>query len=397
MKRGIKTLIGKVRVVGCVSLAAVMMLTLIACGAEKEATPAGTDSEQQEETVTEDMTQVSSSETDEGSGTDVTGVDKNEASKEDKDDKEDVTADKSEAIDGNAAGDDKKDTSAATTPAVTDEKKELAYNESDIKAFDVTKTMYATKKINIRKGPSTDFESVGMLKEGEAIEAIGQDKDGWYEVKYKDQVVFASNLYLTDTEPVAAVPDAAAAAAVPAADTNAATQQTAAPAAAPKTVAAPAGVLIIGDSRCVMMRDAVGGGGVSWICQEAMGYNWLVNTAIPRADEIVGKGTKVVIALGVNDTGNVNNYAALIDAKAAEWAARGAKTYYVSVNPVWENPYVTEEQVEVFNNSIVGQLVGVKWIDTFSYLMGSSYRLVDGLHYDDETSARIFQAIIASL
>ena len=52
--------------------------------------------------------------------------------------------------------------------------------------------------------------------------------------------------------------------------------------------------------------------------------------------------------MGVNDPGNYNQYAALTNQRAAQWAARGATTYFVSVNPVWENPYVTQEQVELF-------------------------------------------------
>ena len=297
---------------------------------------------------------------------------------------------------------------ATPTEAVTESSEEETEEESSeevtvdmskVKAFDAAKTMYAMSNINVRKGPSTDYSSVGKLKLGDAVEVIGQDAEGWYQIKYKnEEVAFASNDYLSETEPASAVVQAdtlaqAAATAVP----------TAAPAAAAeavtpaKTVTAPAGVLFIGDSRCVKMRDAVGGGGCSWICKEAKGYSWFESTAIPQADECIGKGTKVVIALGVNDVGNVNNYAALVNYKAAEWAARGAKTYFVSVNPVWENPWVTEEQVEAFNASIVGQLVGVRWIDTHSYLMSSGYNLVDGMHFDDATSIKIFQAIVGSL
>lgn len=273
---------------------------------------------------------------------------------------------------------------------------ELTVDMTKVKAFDVPKTMYAVSNVNIRKGPGTDFESVGKLKLGDPVEIIGQDADGWYEFMYKNEVAFACNDYLSEIIP--AIPE------MPDVNVQAVTAvPTVAPAAVEavqtpaKVVTAPAGVLIIGDSRCVMMRDAVGGGNCSWICKEAKGYNWLESTAIPQADQSIGKGTKVVIALGVNDVGNVNNYAALINLKAAEWAARGAKTYYVSVNPVTENPYVTEEQVQYFNNTIINQLIGVRWIDTHSYLVGSGYRLVDGMHYDDETSIRIFQAIVGSL
>ena len=145
------------------------------------------------------------------------------------------------------------------------------------------------------------------------------------------------------------------------------------------------------------MKEAVGGGNSSWICENSKGYQWLVDKAIGQADECVGKGTKVVICLGVNDTQNCNKYAELINAKAAEWAGRGAKTYFVSVNPVTENPYRTEAEVENFNASIVGQLSGVRWIDTHTALVNNGYRLVDGLHYDTDTYILIFNLIVGSL
>lgn len=169
------------------------------------------------------------------------------------------------------------------------------------------------------------------------------------------------------------------------------------PAAPAKVVKAPAGILFIGDSRCVQMQEAVGGGGVSWIAKNGGRYEWFSETAVPQADGIVGKGTKVVICLGVNDPGNIGNYAALVNQKAGEWSARGAKIYYVSVNPVWENPYTSEQQVLNFNAAMPGMLSGVRWIDTYNYIQNAGCRIVDGLHYDAETYVKIFNAIIGSL
>ena len=160
---------------------------------------------------------------------------------------------------------------------------------------------------------------------------------------------------------------------------------------------AAANVVIIGDSRCVQMRDSTGGGGCVWICENGKRYEWFAENAVPRADAVVGKGTKVVVCMGVNDPGDASKYAALVNVMAAQWAARGAKTYYVSVNPVWENPYTSEEEVMNFNATILPQLVGVRWIDTHTYLMNTGYNLVDGLHYDNATNVKIFSAIIGSL
>ncbi len=272
-----------------------------------------------------------------------------------------------------------------------------------VRAFDQAKTIYAVSNVNIRKGPSTEFEPLGMLKLGEAVEAIGQDEDGWYEFMYHNEVAFACDDYLSDEKPVfeeesedSEQADAGTQVLVPEdddliPDIEAEHEQEVA------EVTDPSDVLIIGDSRCVMMKSATGGGGCSWICQKSKGYKWLESTAIPEADEMIGSGTKVVINLGVNDVGNVNRYAALVNSKAAEWAERGAVTYYVSVNPVSDNARVSEAQVEFFNNQIQSQLSGIRWIDTHGYLMSDGFNATDGIHYDNATSVKIFQAIMGSL
>lgn len=273
--------------------------------------------------------------------------------------------------------------------------------------FDEAKIMYAQTNVNMRTGPSTDYEGVGNIKTNTEVRVLGRfGTDGWYLVENGKGKAFVSNSYLgedkIDLEALRAEQEAAALAAIEkqkAEQTNQVqdnTQQQT-QAVPPQPVAAPAGILFIGDSRCVQMQAAVGGGNSSWICENAKGYEWFSNKAVGQADACIGKGTKVVICLGVNDTDNIYNYAALVNAKAAEWAARGAKTYYVSVNPVTENPYRTEEEVEAFNATLPGQLSGVKWIDTHSFLVNNGYNMVDGLHYDTNTYVAIFNAIVGSL
>ena len=298
---------------------------------------------------------------------------------------------------------------AEATPEVDEFGLSTDIDSSKIISFEESKTLYAQTNVNMRKGPSTDYESVGNIKTNTEVKVIGRyGQDGWYLIDLGDKKAFVSNNYLgeeqIDLEALRAEQEAAAMEAIkqqqaaqqaqPQQEQNT-QQQAQAPAPAPAMP--PAGILFIGDSRCVQMREAVGGGNSSWICENSKGYQWLVDKAIGQADECVGKGTKVVICLGVNDTENCNKYAELINAKAAEWAGRGAKTYFVSVNPVTENPYRTEPEVENFNASIVGQLSGVRWIDTHSVLVNNGYRMVDGLHYDADTYVLIFNLIVGSL
>ncbi|MBR5421912.1 MAG: SH3 domain-containing protein [Lachnospiraceae bacterium] len=268
-------------------------------------------------------------------------------------------------------------------------------------------TLYATGQdgTNVRSGPGTQYDILGTLAKGEAVEAYGEAENGWFEVEYKGAKGYASANYLSEeTEDKQAAAEPAAAEPTAAAEGDAqppAAEPTEAPAAVPTTppvaAVAPAGVLMIGDSRCVQMRDQSGGCGAMWICENGKGYDWFVETAIPQADPIVGRGTKVVICLGVNDTDHGYSYATMINSLAATWGARGAKLYYVSVNPVSDNPWTTMEEVLGINNYMISNLIGVRYIDTCSYLIANGYNMIDGMHFDAATNLLILNLIFGSL
>lgn len=274
-----------------------------------------------------------------------------------------------------------------TTEAVTEEETEESKKKIVVTPLEEPKTLYATIALNVRRGPSTDYEKAGSLAMADSVMALGQADTGWYFFMMDGQAVYASDKYLSETKPELQSP----APATPVQQAQAAQQ------APTQAAVAPAGVIMVGDSRCVQMQEAVGGGGCSWICENSKEYTWFVEKGIPRFDQYVGKGTKVVINMGVNDPEHYKDYVATVNAKAAEWAARGAKTYFVSVNPVWENPYTAQEDVDTFNANVPGMLSGVTWIDTSSWLNANGYRLVDGLHYDAPTYVNIFNLIMGSL
>lgn len=156
-------------------------------------------------------------------------------------------------------------------------------------------------------------------------------------------------------------------------------------------------VIFIGDSRMVQMHEAMGNTGVYYVAENAKGYDWLTQTAIAKVDPFVGKGTKIVINLGVNDTKNADKYITYVNAKANEWKSKGAKVYYATVNPVWNSPYVSDYQVSFFNTKLAQGLSGVKIIDTYSYLISHGYNSPDGLHYDATTSSIIYNLIMQNI
>ena len=66
-----------------------------------------------------------------------------------------------------------------------------------------------------------------------------------------------------------------------------------------------------------------------WECSSTGDYSWMTETAYPDVDSRVGKGTKVFISMGFNDLTAYQSYATSINAKAAEWQAKGAEVYFV--------------------------------------------------------------------
>lgn len=69
----------------------------------------------------------------------------------------------------------------------------------------VNATMYAKQTVNVRKGPSTDYERVGSLSQGQEVEVTGKASTGWYEISYDGVNAYVSGSYLTDTKPIASI------------------------------------------------------------------------------------------------------------------------------------------------------------------------------------------------
>lgn len=157
-------------------------------------------------------------------------------------------------------------------------------------------------------------------------------------------------------------------------------------------------IIFVGDSRFAQMQDAVGKNSYVWIAKVSQGYQWFSEEAISQIDEEVGYGTKILLNLGVNDTVHVNSYIRLVNRKAREWAEQGAEVYYASVNPVENGRYVTVKMVRDFNTKLKAGLdPEIHWIDSYSFLQKTGYRLTDGLHYGNDTYRRLYQYYLSVL
>lgn len=60
--------------------------------------------------------------------------------------------------------------------------------------------MYAVKRVNVRKAPTTDSEKVKVLKRGEEVLALG-DKDGWTKIRMDENFYYVSSEYLSTEMP----------------------------------------------------------------------------------------------------------------------------------------------------------------------------------------------------
>ncbi len=155
-------------------------------------------------------------------------------------------------------------------------------------------------------------------------------------------------------------------------------------------------LIFVGDSRTEEIRDAVQDDSI-WSCLSSMGYDWLISTGVPQIEQEIVDNTSVILLVGINDVHNLNKYVQYINEKAKEWTDLGASTYFVSVGPVENASYVTNEQIESFNAAMEANLLGVTYIDVYEHLMETGYSTVDGTHYPEDVSVEIYNYILDHL
>lgn len=152
-------------------------------------------------------------------------------------------------------------------------------------------------------------------------------------------------------------------------------------------------LMVIGDSRTVALERLTEGENVTWICKGSMGYNWLKETAIKEAEKQIKGNEDVFIWLGVNDVDNISRYIDCINGIAQAWKKDGVNIYVLAVGPVENDPYVTNAEIEIFNARMKAGLKGVRYLDLYSYLKKNGYDTIDGTHYDEATSKKVYSYI----
>lgn len=161
----------------------------------------------------------------------------------------------------------------------------------------------------------------------------------------------------------------------------------------------PADIIIIGDSRMVGLCS------YSWyksdqgncVAKSAMGYKWMVETAIPKVNDILKNDKEYYITsnLGVNDLYNVNKYIAKYKELATTtWKNRDI--FIISVNPTKGNYDGRNSEINSFNSKVKSELSGYKniiYCNTIDTLRSEGFGSNDGLHYNQTSSKRIYELI----
>ena len=286
-----------------------------------------------------------------------------------------------------------------------------------VEQWALPRVMSVNRTAAVKNLAQEDAQAIGSVEAGQMVNAWGQTDNGWYfiecgntlgYVRY-EAAAFVDEAVLAQLEEqnrlAAKAAQEAAKAAQEAAEAAAreAARQAQIAAAAGNQPAVAAGVVFIGDSRMVTLKEhveeAFGVCPAAVVAQSGSRYKWFHDSAIPQADRIIGKGSRVVINMGVNDLSDASKYAQDVNYWGAVWTQRGATVYYASVNPVWANSHnITQERVDLFNSTLRSQLIPqVIWLDSSSYLMQAGVHAVDGLHYKADTNLVLYHYYMTAI
>lgn len=112
-----------------------------------------------------------------------------ESQKEDQEEPEDITEpDSLEVI--------------PTEEALPEEDSEISVPENEPEIFQVetfSARMYASRSLNVRSGPSTEYEKLGSLSQNQEVQVTGKASTGWYQIQYGDILAYVSDRYLVET------------------------------------------------------------------------------------------------------------------------------------------------------------------------------------------------------
>ncbi len=211
---------------------------------------------------------------------------------------------------------DSENDSEETSEAEEVSEEEKKSEEPEFTVEEYNAVLFVKKAVNVRKGPSTDYEKIGGLNKGEQIQVTGIADTGWYQIQYNGATAYVASSYLMDEasyQAMIAEEEATALAAQQAAAEQAAAEQAAQQAAAEQAAQQQQQQVAQGDYKAqvvALMNQERANAGVGGISQNAS----LDAVAQIRAQEIAlsfshtrPNGTSCFTVLGEN--GIAYNYA----------------------------------------------------------------------------------------
>lgn len=214
--------------VKCIILIAILTLTMAACNTSAVTTSEDISSgSENAEVVSSEEDSVDSQENSVEEKTEVS----EQASEEDV--KEEQDSSKEDASDSENNSEE-----ASEAEEVSEEEEESVEPEFTVEEYNAV--LFVKKAVNVRKGPSTDYEKIGGLNKGDQIQITGIADTGWYQIQYNGATAYVASSYLMDEasyQAMIAEEEAAALAAQQAAQQQAAAEQAAAEQAAAEQAA----------------------------------------------------------------------------------------------------------------------------------------------------------------
>lgn len=214
--------------VKCIILIAILTLTMAACNTSAVTTSVDISSGSEN-------TEVVSSEEDSVDSQENSVEEKTEVSEQtsEEDVKEEQDSSKEDASDSENNSEE-----ASEAEEVSEVEEESVEPEFTVEEYNAV--LFVKKAVNVRKGPSTDYEKIGGLNKGDQIQITGIADTGWYQIQYNGATAYVASSYLMDEasyQAMIAEEEAAALAAQQAAQQQAAAEQAAAEQAAAEQAA----------------------------------------------------------------------------------------------------------------------------------------------------------------
>ncbi len=157
------------------------------------------------------------------------------------------------------------------------------------------------------------------------------------------------------------------------------------------------GYIFVGDSRFVNMNTVCKiseQDNLFVVAKVGEGYSWFNNTALSQIKRIISTGLyskwKVLICLGINDLGSIKKYTEKYTEIKDDFDIS-----LISVNPVGNYGTLTNDKVSAFNSEL--KKLPFPYIDSYGVLISTGYETTDGLHYNNATSRKIFNAILLGI